>query len=66
MAKKKPAPSRKSEAEGTEKAMLVRLTLPPAMHKEFRAIAQQEGRSMSNMARRLVEECIAKRKAAGK
>jgi hypothetical protein len=40
---------------------LVRLELTPAVHKLFRVEAAKEGLSMSKMARRLVEEWIAKR-----
>jgi plasmid stability protein len=43
--------------------VLVRLQLPAPIHQDFRVEAAKEGRSMSNMARRVVEEWVAKRKA---
>lgn len=45
---------------------LVRLEMPPDVHKQFRVEAAKEGLSMAAMARRLVEEWVAKRKASGK
>ena len=52
-------------AEETE-LKLVRLELPPEVHKQFRIEAAKEGLSMAAMARRLVEEWTARRKAGGK
>jgi len=45
---------------------LVRLEMPPEVHKQFRVEAAKEGLSMAAMARRLVEEWTAKRTAGGK
>ncbi len=45
---------------------LVRLELTPDVHQDFRVEAAKEGISMAAMARRLVEEWVAKRKASGK
>jgi len=41
---------------------LVRLELPGKVHQQFRVEAAKEGVSMAAMARRLVEEWVAKRK----
>ena len=46
--------------------MLVRLQLPKAIHLDFRVEAAKEGASMSNMARRLVEDWVAARKKGAK
>jgi plasmid stability protein len=46
--------------------MLVRLQLPAPIHQDFRVEAAKEGRSMSNMARRLVEDWVASRKKGAK
>lgn len=45
--------------------VLVRLELTPDVHKQFRVEAAKEGVSMAKMARRLIEEWVAKRKATG-
>jgi hypothetical protein len=42
--------------------VLVRLQLPAPIHQDFRVESAKEGRSMSNMARRLVEDWVAMRK----
>jgi hypothetical protein len=41
---------------------LVRLELPPNVHQRFRVEAAKEGLPMAAMARRVIEEWIAKRK----
>lgn len=46
--------------------MIVRLQLPKPIHLDFRVEAAKEGRSMSNMARRLVEDWVAARKKGAK
>lgn len=43
--------------------MLVRLELPTDVHQQFRVEAAKEGVSMAKMARRLIEEWVAKRNA---
>jgi hypothetical protein len=46
---------------------VVRLALPPEDHKEFRKLAAAEETNMALLARRIVQDYIAKhRKAAGK
>jgi hypothetical protein len=45
---------------------LVRLGLPESVHRQFRVEAAKENVSMAAMARRLVEEWVAKRKAGAK
>ena len=45
---------------------LVRLELPPEVQKQFRVEAAKEGMSMAAMARRVVEEWIAKRQKGAK
>jgi hypothetical protein len=47
-------------------AKSIRLELPIDLHKQFRVEAAKEGMSMAAVARRLVEEWMAKRKAAGR
>jgi predicted HicB family RNase H-like nuclease len=44
----------------------VRLELSPDVHRDFRIEAAKEGQSMAALAKRLVEEWVAKRKAGGK
>jgi hypothetical protein len=68
MARKRPATGgRKMAAVAEETGLkLVRLELPPAVHRDFRVEAAKEGASMASMARRLVEEWTSKRKAGGK
>jgi hypothetical protein len=44
----------------------VRLELDGVTHREFRIEAAREGQSMAALAKRLVEEWVAKRKAAGR
>lgn len=44
----------------------VRLELPLELHKQFRIEAAKEDTSMAAIARRLVEEWMAKRKAGSK
>jgi hypothetical protein len=44
---------------------LVRLELTPAVHQQFRVEAAKEGTSMASMAKRLVEEWVAKRAKGG-
>jgi hypothetical protein len=57
--------TKKTAASGKEpEMMLVRLALTAATHQDFRVEAAKEGRSMANIPRRLVEEWVAKRKAA--
>ena len=45
---------------------LVRLQMPPDVHKQFRVEAAREGLSMAAMARRLVVEWVAKRTVGGR
>jgi hypothetical protein len=45
---------------------LVRLELTPEVQRQFRVEAAKEGLSMAKMARRLVEEWMARRKGGGK
>jgi hypothetical protein len=45
---------------------LVRIEMPPEIHKPFRVETATEGLGLASMARRLVEEWTAKRKAGGK
>ena len=45
---------------------LVRLELPPDVQKQFRVEAAKEGMSMAAMARRVVEEWVAKRVKSAK
>jgi hypothetical protein len=45
---------------------LVRLELPPDIQKQFRIEAAKEGMSMAAMARRVIEEWVAKRMKAAK
>jgi hypothetical protein len=45
---------------------LVRLELPPDVQKQFRVEAAKEGMSMAAMARRIVEDWVAKRVKASK
>jgi hypothetical protein len=54
------------ETATTEQVRAVRLELPLELHKEFRVEAAKEDTSMAAIARRLVEEWMAKRKAGGK
>jgi hypothetical protein len=42
--------------------MLVRLQLTAPVHQDFRVESAKEGRSMANMARRLIEDWVAARK----
>jgi plasmid stability protein len=44
----------------------IRLELPPDVHQLFRVEAAKEGKSMAAVARKLVEEWMARRKAGGK
>jgi hypothetical protein len=44
----------------------VRVDLDPRVHRELRVEAAKEGMSMAGMARRLVEEWVAKRKTGGR
>jgi hypothetical protein len=44
--------------------VLIRLQLPAPSHQDFRVESAKEGRSMSRMARWLVEDWLAKRKGA--
>jgi hypothetical protein len=46
--------------------MLIRLQIPAPIHQDFRVEAAKEGRSMANMARRLVEDWVAARKKGAK
>jgi plasmid stability protein len=64
MARKQTPAPKQSEPDDDDGTMLVRLELPKSTHQDFRVEAAKEGRSMANMARRLVEEWLAKRKAA--
>jgi hypothetical protein len=68
MAKKRQATGgRKMAAVAADTGLkLVRLELPPAVHRDFRVEAAKEGASMASMARRLIEEWTAKRKQGGK
>ena len=63
MAKKRMQPPTKTEPSNDDGMMLVRLELPKSTHQDFRVEAAKEGRSMANMARRLVEEWLKGRKA---
>jgi hypothetical protein len=49
-----------------EQVRAVRLELPLELHKQFRIEAAKEDTSMAAIARRLVEEWMAKRKTGGK
>jgi hypothetical protein len=44
----------------------IRLELEPNVHQQFRVESAKEGLSMAAVARRLVEEYLARRKAGGK
>jgi hypothetical protein len=55
-------PMKADEPEGKS----IRLELTPEHHQEFRVEAAKEGKSMAAVARRLVEDYLAKRKASGK
>jgi hypothetical protein len=68
MAKKPTAAKGKKMTATTEEAALkqVRLELTPDVQQDFRVEAAKEGISMAAMAKRLVEEWVAKRKAGGK
>ena len=63
MAKRKPktAAPKPTPAKEEPGLMLVRLQLPPSLHQKFRVLAAKEGRSISNMARRVIEDWIAER-----
>jgi hypothetical protein len=52
-------------AAGSE-LKLVRLELSPDVHRHFRVEAAKEGKSMAAMARRLVEDWVARRKAGAR
>jgi hypothetical protein len=58
MAKRQRTPPKKIEPTGDSETMLVRLELPKSTHQKFRVESSKEGRSMANMARRLVEEWL--------
>jgi hypothetical protein len=49
-----------------EDVRAVRLELPLEIHKQFRIEAAKEDTSMASIARRLVEEWVAKRKVSAK
>jgi hypothetical protein len=67
MARKQTKESKTMPAtETAEQVRAVRLELPLDIHKEFRIEAAKEDTSMAAIARRLVEEWIAKRKAGKK
>jgi hypothetical protein len=66
---------RRARGGGTDHGLLhqrrpavraVRLELPIELHKQFRIEAAKEDTSMAAIARRLVEEWMAKRKGVGK
>ena len=58
---------RKMSAVAEETGLkLVRLEIPPDVHKQFRIEAAKEGLSMAALARKLVEEWTARRKAGAK
>ena len=56
MARKKPEPMQTAETE----TKFVRLELPIDIHIKFRVAAAKKGATMATMARRLVEEFLAK------
>jgi hypothetical protein len=68
MAKKQTAEEGRSMPAVAEERdmMLVRLEIPTDVHKQFRVEAAKEGVSMAGMARRLVEEWVAKRKGSAR
>jgi hypothetical protein len=62
----------RAKTKGAEKVIAteiegksIRLELPPDVHQHFRVEAAKEGMSMAAVARRLVEEYLAKRKSKG-
>jgi hypothetical protein len=65
VAKKRPVTPKKSQPIEDSGTMLVRLELPKETHHRFRVASSKHGRSMANMARRLVEEFLAKEDVAG-
>jgi hypothetical protein len=67
MARKQSTGSKTVPATATsEQVRAVRLELPIELHKQFRIEAAKEDTSMAAIARRLVEEWMAKRKGAGR
>lgn len=56
----------KMPATAEPKTKPVRVDLDPAVHQQFRVEAAKEGLSMAAMAKRLVDDWVAKRKAGGK
>lgn len=62
--KTKEAKSMPATMEGEVKS--VRLELSPDTHRDFRIEAAKEGQSMAALAKRLVEEWVAKRKGGSK
>jgi hypothetical protein len=65
MARKSPKGSKNVPVTEVE-VRAVRLELPLNLHKEFRIEAAKEDASMAAIARKLVEEWMAKRKAGSK
>lgn len=60
MARKK---TEKPEMPATEAELrVVRLALPPEDHKEFRKLAAEEETNMALLARRIIQEYIARRR----
>ena len=64
MAKGKGVSKKALPASHDSGSKLVRLELSPSVHQDFRVESAKEGLPMALMARRLVEEWVAKRKAA--
>jgi hypothetical protein len=63
MARKKTGPT-KMQATETE-LRVVRLALPPEDHREFRKLAAAEETNMALLARRVIQEYIARQRKGG-
>jgi hypothetical protein len=66
MARKQTKEAPVPATETVEEAKAVRLDLPIAMHRELRLEAARREQSMAALVRGLVEEFLARRKAANK
>jgi hypothetical protein len=67
MAKKRIQPEVKPMPAVVEETglKLVRLEMPPEVHRQFRVESAKEGLSMAAMARKLIEQWTAARKVGG-
>ena len=65
MARKKIEATKMPATQTEGELRVVRLALPPEDHKEFRKLAAAEETNMAILARRIVQEYIARRRKEG-